>query len=129
MEDFIYTMSGRSYLTALEQGTLTGLLLAGCFVGALIAGQTAELISRKRTIILASLIFMVGAAIQTGANGYAMMVTGRAVAGLGIGGLSMIVPVYQSELGKLFFLYKYTLLKKKQMYMIGCSFLFLFFGN
>ncbi|KAI7851786.1 general substrate transporter [Circinella umbellata] len=98
MEDFIFTMRGRDYLTALEQGTLTGLLLAGCFVGALIAGQTAELISRKRTIILASLIFMIGAAIQTGANGYAMMVTGRAVAGLGIGGLSMIVPVYQSEL-------------------------------
>ncbi|KAI9273031.1 general substrate transporter [Phascolomyces articulosus] len=98
MEDFIYTMKQRDYLTPLEQGTLTGLLLAGCFVGALIAGQTAELISRKRTIILAAVVFIIGAALQTGANGYAMMVTGRAIAGLGIGGLSMIVPVYQSEL-------------------------------
>ncbi|KAI9491632.1 general substrate transporter [Zychaea mexicana] len=98
MEDFIYTMKQRDYLTPLEQGTLTGLLLAGCFCGALVAGQTADLISRKRTIILASLVFMLGAALQTGANGYAMMVTGRAIAGLGIGGLSMTVPLYQSEL-------------------------------
>lgn len=41
---------------------------------------------------------IVGAAIQCGANGYAMMVAGRAIAGLGIGSLSMIVPLYQSEL-------------------------------
>lgn len=38
MLDFKMTMRGRDYLTALEQGTLTGLLLAGCFVGALLAG-------------------------------------------------------------------------------------------
>ncbi|KAI8141036.1 general substrate transporter [Fennellomyces sp. T-0311] len=98
MEDFIYTMKQRDYLTPLESGTLTGLLLAGCFVGALVAGQTCEIISRKRTIILASIVFILGAAIQTGTNGYAMMVTGRAIAGLGIGGLSMSVPLYQSEL-------------------------------
>ena len=95
MEDFIYTMKQRSYLTPLESGTLTGLLLAGCFVGALIGGQTCEIISRKRTIILASIVFILGAAIQTGTNGYAMMVTGRAIAGLGIGGLSMSIPLYQ----------------------------------
>ncbi|KAI7853247.1 general substrate transporter [Circinella umbellata] len=98
MEHFIYTMRGRSFLTPLETGTLTGLLLAGCFVGALSAGQTAEILSRKRTIILASIVFMIGCAIQTAANGYAMMVTGRAIAGLGVGSLSMVVPLYQSEL-------------------------------
>ncbi|ORZ02354.1 general substrate transporter [Syncephalastrum racemosum] len=92
------TMKGRDYLTALEQGTLTGLLLAGCFVGALLAGQSAERLSRKYTIILGSIIFMIGCALQTAANGYALMVTGRAIAGLGVGSLSMIVPLYQSEL-------------------------------
>ena len=38
MEHFIRTMRGRTFLTPLETGTLTGLLLAGCFVGALSAG-------------------------------------------------------------------------------------------
>ncbi|KAI8149331.1 general substrate transporter [Fennellomyces sp. T-0311] len=98
MDHFIFTMRGREFLTPLETGTLTGLLLAGCFVGALLAGQSAEILSRKRTIILASCIFMVGCAIQTAANGYAMMVVGRAIAGLGVGSLSMVVPLYQSEL-------------------------------
>lgn len=91
----MYTMTGRHHLTALETGTLTGLLLAGCFVGALLAGQSAEILSRKRTIILGSCVFMVGYALQTAANGYALMVTGRAIAGLGVGTLSMIVPLYQ----------------------------------
>ncbi|KAI9264360.1 general substrate transporter [Phascolomyces articulosus] len=98
MEDFIWTMHGRTFLTPLETGTLTGLLLAGCFVGSLIAGQTAEILGRKRTIFLASIIFIIGCAVQTSANGYGMMVTGRAIAGLGVGSLSMVIPVYQSEL-------------------------------
>lgn len=58
-------------------------------------GQSAERLSRKYTIILGSIIFMIGCALQTAANGYALMVTGRAVAGLGVGSLSMIVPLYQ----------------------------------
>ncbi|CAO3608494.1 unnamed protein product [Mucor hiemalis] len=98
MEDFIFKMSGNTELTSLQTGTITGLLLAGCFVGSLLAGPSAEHFSRKRTIVIASFVFIIGAAVQTGANGYAMMVVGRAIAGLGIGALSMIVPLYQSEL-------------------------------
>ncbi|KAI9322240.1 general substrate transporter [Dichotomocladium elegans] len=98
MKHFKQTMKGRLFLTPLEQGTLTGLLLAGCFVGALFAGQAAEIFSRKRTIMIGCAVFVLGAALQTGTNGYAMMVTGRAIAGVGIGTLSMVVPLYQSEL-------------------------------
>lgn len=50
--------------------------------------------------MIGCIVFILGAALQTGTNGYAMMVTGRAIAGLGIGTLSMIVPLYISELGK-----------------------------
>lgn len=39
MTDFQIKMSGVPRLTSLEQGTITGLLLAGCFVGSLIAGK------------------------------------------------------------------------------------------
>lgn len=44
MPHFQEKMAGRDYLTALEQGTLTSLLLAGCFVGALLAGKSYILI-------------------------------------------------------------------------------------
>ncbi|KAI7862105.1 general substrate transporter [Spinellus fusiger] len=99
MSHFISLMTGGgTTLSALQTGTITGLLLAGCFVGALLAGPSAEHLSRKRSIILGSFVFSIGAAVQCGTNSYGMMVGGRAVSGLGIGMLSMIVPLYQSEL-------------------------------
>jgi predicted MFS family arabinose efflux permease len=45
--------------------------------------------------MIASFIFIIGAAIQTAAKNYAMMIAGRFVAGLGVGSLSMVVPLYQ----------------------------------
>ncbi|KAI9470515.1 MAG: general substrate transporter [Benjaminiella poitrasii] len=98
MTPFKIQMTGEDYLSPLQTGTITGLLLAGCFIGALLGGPSAEWISRKRTIVWGSFVFIVGAAVQCGNNGYAMMVVGRFIAGLGIGCLSMIVPLYQSEL-------------------------------
>ncbi|KAI8342692.1 general substrate transporter [Chlamydoabsidia padenii] len=98
MDPFKIAMNGTTTLSPLEQGTITGLLLAGCFVGSLFAAPLSEKFSRKRSIFLYAIVFIIGAAVQTGTNGYASMVCGRAVAGLGIGGLSMIVPLYISEL-------------------------------
>jgi sugar porter (SP) family MFS transporter len=44
------------------------------------------------------MIFFVGGALQSFATSMAMMMTGRIIAGLGVGMLSTIVPVYQSEI-------------------------------
>lgn len=44
------------------------------------------------------MVFFVGGAIQTAATSMAMMMVGRIIAGLGVGALSTIVPVYQSEI-------------------------------
>ncbi|KAI9362198.1 general substrate transporter [Pilaira anomala] len=99
MEPFIRTMTGgNNFLTATQTSVITGLLLAGCFVGSLLAAPLCEKLSRKYTIIIASVVFNIGAAIQTAAKNYGMMVGGRFVAGLGVGCLSMAVPLYLSEL-------------------------------
>ncbi|KAI9256905.1 general substrate transporter [Sporodiniella umbellata] len=101
LPDFIEVMtqgSGQKELYSIQTSVITGLLLAGCFVGSLFAGQFCEILSRKYTILLGSGVFILGAGIQTGANGYGMMVGGRFVAGLGVGTLSMAVPLYLSEL-------------------------------
>ena len=66
--------------------------------GALLAGQTADRIGRKRTIQLGSLIALIGCAIQTAAVNPGMLIAGRAIAGLSVGVLSMIVPMYQAEI-------------------------------
>jgi len=79
-------------------GAVVSVFAGGAFFGALLAGETADRLGRKRTIQLGSLIAVVGCAIQTGAVHIAMMIVGRFIAGLSIGVLSMIVPVYQAEI-------------------------------
>ncbi|KAI9254312.1 general substrate transporter [Sporodiniella umbellata] len=101
LPDFIQTMTGdpqQTSLRSVQTSIITGLLLAGCFVGSLFAGPLCERISRKLTILLGASFFILGAGIQTGANGLGMMTGGRFVAGLGVGTLSMAVPLYLSEL-------------------------------
>jgi MFS family permease len=44
--------------------------------------------------------FSVGSALQTGAVGYAMLTTARFIGGVGIGILSMVVPLYNSEISR-----------------------------
>lgn len=61
-------------------------------------GRIGDLIGRRRTILYGSIIFFIGGAFQTFATGMPMMMVGRIIAGLGVGALSTIVPVYQSEI-------------------------------
>lgn len=59
--------------------------------GALIAGDFADWVGRRPTIILGCLIFCVGVALQTAVTGLGMIVAGRLVAGLGVGFVSAIL--------------------------------------
>ncbi|KAG1146841.1 hypothetical protein G6F37_004925 [Rhizopus arrhizus] len=101
LPDFIQVMTGdpsQTSLRSIQTSVITGLLLAGCFVGSLFAAPACERLSRKITIVCGAALFILGAGIQTGAHSYEMMVGGRFVAGLGVGSLSMAVPLYLSEL-------------------------------
>ncbi|KAG6022191.1 hypothetical protein E4U41_002299 [Claviceps citrina] len=79
-------------------GTMVAILEIGAFIASLVVGRVGDIIGRRRTILYGSCIFFVGGALQTAATSMAMMMVGRIVAGLGVGMLSTIVPVYQSEI-------------------------------
>ncbi|RDA84224.1 hypothetical protein CP532_0138 [Ophiocordyceps camponoti-leonardi (nom. inval.)] len=79
-------------------GTMVAILEIGAFIASLIVGRVGDIIGRRRTILYGSCIFFVGGALQTFALSMTMMMVGRIVAGLGVGMLSTIVPVYQSEI-------------------------------
>ncbi|KAJ1924836.1 hypothetical protein IWQ60_004945 [Tieghemiomyces parasiticus] len=83
---------------ATMRGTIVAMLTLGCFLGSLASGYLADRIGRKFSIVLGSAVFIVGAALQTAALNTAMLIVGRIVAGLGIGVLSMCVPLFQSEI-------------------------------
>ncbi|KAH8159457.1 hypothetical protein CIB48_g8795 [Xylaria polymorpha] len=67
----------------------------GAFISSLVVGRVGDIIGRRKTILYGSMIFFVGGALQTFATNMPMMMLGRVVAGLGVGSLSTIVPVYQ----------------------------------
>ncbi|KAL5115148.1 hypothetical protein ACEQ8H_006984 [Pleosporales sp. CAS-2024a] len=80
------------------QGNIVSTFQAGCFFGALFAFPFAEKIGRKKTMMIASSVFLLGGTLMTASRGSLNMIYGgRAIAGLGIGASSMVVPVYISE--------------------------------
>ncbi|KAJ5784555.1 Major facilitator-type transporter ecdD [Penicillium pulvis] len=80
------------------QGWMVAVLTLGAMVGALANGPIADRLSRRWSILLANGIFLVGSIIQAAAKNIAMIFVGRFIAGLAIGGLSMVIPLYISEL-------------------------------
>ena len=81
-----------------EIGTMVAILEVGAFISSLMVGRIGDIIGRRKTILYGSCIFFVGGGLQTFATNMAMMMMGRIIAGLGVGMLSTIVPVYQSEI-------------------------------
>ena len=77
---------------------MVAILEVGAFIASISVGRIGDMIGRRRTILYGSIIFFVGGGLQTFANGMPMMLVGRIVAGLGVGALSTIVPIYQSEI-------------------------------
>ncbi|KAL9117943.1 MAG: hypothetical protein Q9187_005514, partial [Circinaria calcarea] len=84
--------------TRAEIGTMVAILEVGAFISSLSVGRIGDMIGRRRTILYGSIIFFIGGALQTFATSMPMMIIGRIVAGLGVGALSTIVPIYQSEI-------------------------------
>jgi len=81
-----------------QQSLVTSILSAGTFFGAIIAGDLADFIGRRMTIILGCLVFCIGGILETASTGYKVMVAGRLIAGFGVGFISAIVILYMSEI-------------------------------
>ncbi|PSN63955.1 general substrate transporter [Corynespora cassiicola Philippines] len=81
-----------------RSGTIVGLLSIGTLIGALIAAPIADKFGRRISIIIWNIIFCVGVIVQvTTTYKWYQVALGRWVAGLGVGGLSVLTPMYQSE--------------------------------
>ncbi|KAF7347254.1 Hexose transporter 2 [Mycena venus] len=89
---------GKMFLSSSRQSIITSLLSAGTFVGALAQAFTSDRFGRRGSILIWSAIFTIGVAIQTGTvRSIVQLTIGRFVAGLGVGALSAIVPLYNGE--------------------------------
>ncbi|KAH1511736.1 hypothetical protein V6Z98_003054 [Aspergillus fumigatus] len=85
-----------------KKGWLTAILELGAWFGALYSGLLCERISRKYTILANVAIFCIGVVIQTTAatkgGNSSHILGGRFITGMGVGSLSMSVPMYNAEI-------------------------------
>lgn len=91
-------MSAELGLTDLTEGVVTSSLLFAAAIGAISGGRLSDAIGRRGTIRLLAVLLLVGALVCVVAPTFAVMVLGRAVLGLAVGGASVVVPVYLSEI-------------------------------
>ena len=80
------------------QGWMVSVLVLGAMFGAFANGPISDRYSRRWSLLAANIVFLVGSVIQAAAQNVPMIFVGRFIAGVAIGMLSMVVPLYLSEL-------------------------------
>lgn len=69
----------------------------GTLIGALIAGSLADRCGRIKAVVFGCLWALLGAALQTGAQNITMMCIARVIAGVGVGAIDCVIPVWSAE--------------------------------
>lgn len=84
----------------MDLGLITSAVMLGAILGGATAGRLADRYGRRRLILIASLVFIAGAALSGIApdNGVGYLVAARVILGWAVGAASAIVPAYLSEM-------------------------------
>ncbi|PYI03290.1 glucose transporter [Aspergillus sclerotiicarbonarius CBS 121057] len=81
-----------------QSGLVVSMFTAGAFCGAAFGGPCGDWLGRRWTITVGCVVFCLGGGLQTGAKTIAYLYSGRFIAGLGVGFLTMVIPLYQAEI-------------------------------
>ena len=82
--------------TGLE-GWYVGCALIGSIAGVLVAGMLSDFLGRKKTMLISALLFSVSAIGCAVCSGFSDLVVYRIIGGVGIGIVSIVSPIYISE--------------------------------
>lgn len=85
-------------ITAAEQGWVVSILMFGAAVGAVSSAWLSLHLGRKISLLLAAILFVIGALFSALAPGVGMLLFGRLILGLAIGVASFTAPLYLSEI-------------------------------
>lgn len=102
-------MAAELGLSLIQLGIVISSLVFAAAVGALVGGMLSDAIGRRTTIIVLAVLFFVGTLFVVFSPagpgpgtfsplGFAVLVGGRVMLGLAVGGASTVVPVYLAEL-------------------------------
>ena len=85
-------------LSSFLQGVIVSVLLVGAVTGAIAGGPLSDRLGRRPVVLLAAIIFAVGAIAAALAPNVLILIFARFILGLGVGLASLIVPLYIAEI-------------------------------
>ncbi|RDW59377.1 uncharacterized protein DSM5745_11072 [Aspergillus mulundensis] len=85
-------------LTTLDKSLITSCTSLFALIASPLAGILADRLGRKKVILVADILFTVGAFIQAASSEVWSMIIGRSIVGLAVGSASLVTPLYISEL-------------------------------
>lgn len=80
-------------LTTLDKSLITSCTSLFALVASPVAGVLADKLGRKRAILVADVLFIIGALWQALTVNVRGMIVGRSIVGLAVGGASLVVPL------------------------------------
>ncbi len=90
-------VTGQFGLDELATGWYVGCALIGSIIGVLTAGMMSDYLGRKKTMLIAAVMFSISAIGCAVCNGFTQLVIYRMIGGFGIGVVSIVSPIYISE--------------------------------
>jgi SP family sugar:H+ symporter-like MFS transporter len=94
---YISPTDGGLDITTAQSSEIVSILSAGTFFGSLSAAPMGDFAGRKLGLMLSTLVFTFGVILQTASTAIPLFVAGRFFAGFGVGLISALIPLYQSE--------------------------------
>ncbi|KAG6200405.1 hypothetical protein E4U23_000583 [Claviceps purpurea] len=88
---------GHLDVTTNQESAIVSILSAGTFLGALLSPLMGDRIGRRLALMISCWVFNFGVILQTVSTAIPMFLAGRFFAGLGVGLISALIPLYQSE--------------------------------
>ncbi|MBR1957623.1 MAG: sugar porter family MFS transporter [Tidjanibacter sp.] len=90
-------VKGQFALTDMREGWYVGCALIGSICGVAVAGAMSDKLGRKLTMLIAAALFSISAIGCAVCGGFDQLVAYRIVGGVGIGIVSIVSPIYISE--------------------------------
>lgn len=98
MKYWLHNFTDNGVLPASQSSLIVSILSAGTFFGALLAAPLADYFGRRVGLMFAAgIVFNLGVILQVASTSQPLFIAGRCIAGLGVGLVSVIIPMYQSE--------------------------------
>jgi MFS transporter, SP family, galactose:H+ symporter len=93
----LHLLRAQFTISPAAEGFMTAAVPLGAMVGALVAGPLAEPYGRRALLLVAAVMFVVGALLAAAATAVWMLTLARLILGIAIGVAGMMAPLYISE--------------------------------